>query len=63
MTQNNRYRKTHQSAVIADAVRKRQHSNQRDPPRIVHTHHFIFAAPLRGRFFIPIFKEEILWIS
>ncbi len=35
MTQNNRYRSAHQAAVIADAVRKRQRSNQRDPPRLV----------------------------
>ena len=50
MTQNNRYRNAHQAAVIADAVRKRQRSNQRDPPWLVHTQHFISLHPFEGAF-------------
>ena len=35
MIQNNRYCKAKQAAMIADATRKRQRCNQRDPPRYV----------------------------
>ena len=62
--QHNRYNKTYQAAVIADAVRKRQRCNQRDPPIFVssYTYHMIIV-PLPRVHFLPIYKEEISWIS
>ena len=51
--QHNRYNKTYQAAVIADAVRKRQRCNQRDPPRFVSscTYHIIIVPLSRVHFF------------
>ena len=47
MIQNNRYCKAKQAAVIADATRKRQRCNQRDPPR----YHIVMLPLLRVHFF------------
>lgn len=51
--QHNRYNKTYQAAVIADAVRKRQRCNQRDPPWYVssYTYHIVMLPLLRVHFF------------
>lgn len=59
MIQNNRYCKAKQAAVIADATRKRQRCNQRDPPRYVSscTYHIVMLPLLRVHF-LPVFKEE-----
>ena len=53
MTQNNRYRNAKQAAVIADATRKRQRCNQRDPPRYFssYTYHIVMLPLLRVHFF------------
>ena len=59
MIQNNRYCKAKQAAVIADATRKRQRCNQRDPPRYVssYTYHIVMLPLLRVHF-LPVFKED-----
>ena len=51
--QYNRYNKTYQAAVIANAVRKRQRCNQRDPPRLIrkYTYHIIIVPLPRVYFF------------
>lgn len=51
--QHNRYNKAYQAAVIADAVRKRQRCNQRDPPRLIrkYTYHIIIVPLPRVHFF------------
>lgn len=53
MIQNNRYCKAKQAAVNADATRKRQRCNQRDPPRYVssYTYHIVMLPLLRVHFF------------
>ena len=53
MIQSNRYCKAKQSEIIADATRKRQRCNQRDPPRYVssYTYHIVMLPLLRVHFF------------
>ena len=53
MIQNNRYCKAKQAALNADATRKRQRCNQRDPPRYVssYTYHIVMLPLLRVHFF------------
>lgn len=64
MTPNNQYFKTRQTAVVADAVRKRQRCKPRDAPVPVITgtrHNPIACTLTEGAFFILILWRY-LWI-